>query len=311
MSETGQKEVHGFQTEVKQLLQLMIHSLYSNKEIFLRELVSNAADAADKLRFKALSNADLYEGDGQLRVRVSANKENNTVTISDNGIGMTKEEIIEHLGTIAKSGTADFFSKLSGDQSTDSQLIGQFGVGFYSSFIVADNVRVETRAAGEKEAVCWESTGDGSFTIESIDKKDRGTTITLHLKDDAKEFAEDAEATLKDASEVTDDDMIFDIGPKSAQELAQIISKAGTIIWNGPVGVFEFDQFGDGTKTVAMAIADADGFSLAGGGDTIAAIQKYDIYDKVTYISTAGGAFLEYLEGKTLPAVAMLEDRAK
>jgi phosphoglycerate kinase len=126
-----------------------------------------------------------------------------------------------------------------------------------------------------------------------------------------KEFSEDAEATLKVASDVEDDDMIFDIGPKSAEELADIISKAGTIIWNGPVGVFEFDQFGEGTKTVSMAIANANGFSLAGGGDTIAAIQKYDIYDKVSYISTAGGAFLEYLEGKTLPAVAMLEARAK
>ena len=125
-----------------------------------------------------------------------------------------------------------------------------------------------------------------------------------------KEFSETAEATLKDAGDVTDDDMIFDIGPKSAKELADIISKAGTIVWNGPVGVFEFDQFGEGTKTVSMAIANASGFSLAGGGDTIAAIQKYDIYDKVSYISTAGGAFLEYLEGKALPAVTMLEEQA-
>jgi molecular chaperone HtpG len=193
MSETGQKEVHGFQTEVKQLLQLMIHSLYSNKEIFLRELVSNAADAADKLRFKALSNADLYEGDGQLRVRVSADKENNTVTISDNGIGMTKEEIIEHLGTIAKSGTADFFSKLSGDQSADSQLIGQFGVGFYSSFIVADKVTVRSRAAGEKanQATEWTSAGEGDFTVETIEKTNRGTDIILHLKEDESEFADE------------------------------------------------------------------------------------------------------------------------
>jgi len=193
MSEASNKEVHGFQTEVKQLLQLMIHSLYSNKEIFLRELVSNAADAADKLRFKALSNPDLYEGDGELRVRVSADKENNTITISDNGIGMTKDEVIEHLGTIAKSGTADFFSKLSGDQSADSQLIGQFGVGFYSAFIVADKVTVRSRAAGEpaNTATEWTSTGEGDFTVETIEKASRGTDIILHLKEEESEFADE------------------------------------------------------------------------------------------------------------------------
>jgi molecular chaperone HtpG len=193
MSESGQKEVHGFQTEVKQLLQLMIHSLYSNKEIFLRELVSNAADAADKLRFKALSAADLYEGDGDLRVRVSADKENNTVTISDNGIGMTHEQIIENLGTIAKSGTAEFFSQLSGDQASDSQLIGQFGVGFYSAFIVADSVTVRSRAAGAaiSEGVEWTSAGEGEFTTAKIEKSSRGTDIILHLKEDESEFADD------------------------------------------------------------------------------------------------------------------------
>ncbi|REL29860.1 molecular chaperone HtpG [Thalassotalea euphylliae] len=193
MSETGQKEVHGFQTEVKQLLQLMIHSLYSNKEIFLRELVSNAADASDKLRFKALQNADLFEGDGELRVRVSADKENNTVTISDNGIGMTSDEIIAHLGTIAKSGTAEFFSKLSGDQASDSQLIGQFGVGFYSAFIVADKVTVRSRAAGvaSSEGVEWQSEGEGEFTTRQIEKSGRGTDIILHLKEEENEFLDD------------------------------------------------------------------------------------------------------------------------
>ncbi|WP_448552808.1 molecular chaperone HtpG [Thalassotalea montiporae] len=193
MSETGQKEVHGFQTEVKQLLQLMIHSLYSNKEIFLRELVSNAADASDKLRFKALQNADLFEGDGELRVRVSADKENNTVTISDNGIGMTSDEIIAHLGTIAKSGTAEFFSKLSGDQASDSQLIGQFGVGFYSAFIVADKVTVRSRAAGvaASEGVEWQSEGEGEFTTRQIEKSGRGTDIILHLKEEENEFLDD------------------------------------------------------------------------------------------------------------------------
>lgn len=193
MSETGQKEVHGFQTEVKQLLQLMIHSLYSNKEIFLRELVSNAADAADKLRFKALSDGDLLAGDSDLRVRISADKENNTLTISDNGIGMTHDEIIAHLGTIAKSGTADFFSKLSGDQAADSQLIGQFGVGFYSAFIVADKVTVRSRAAGAaaNEAVEWSSEGEGEFTTAQIEKANRGTDIILHLKEEEKEYADE------------------------------------------------------------------------------------------------------------------------
>ena len=192
MSDTAHRETHGFQTEVKQLLQLMIHSLYSNKEIFLRELVSNAADAADKLRFRALENNALYEDDGQLRVRITCDQEAKTVTIDDNGIGMTRDEVIEHLGTIAKSGTADFFSKLSGDQAKDSELIGQFGVGFYSAFIVADRVSVRTRAAGETadRAVLWESKGEGDFSVEDITKPNRGTEITLHLREDEGEFAD-------------------------------------------------------------------------------------------------------------------------
>jgi len=193
MSETGQKENHQFATDNAKLLKLMIHSLYSNKEIFLRELVSNAADAADKLRFKALSDDSLYEGDGDLRVRVSCNKENNTLTISDNGIGMTHDQIVDHLGTIAKSGTAEFFSQLSGDQASDSQLIGQFGVGFYSAFIVADSVTVRSRAAGvdASEGVEWSSAGEGEFTTTKIEKSNRGTDIILHLKEEEKEFADD------------------------------------------------------------------------------------------------------------------------
>lgn len=189
----SQQETHGFQTEVKQLLNLMIHSLYSNKEIFLRELVSNAADAADKLRYEALTDDSLYEADGELRVRISADKEKGTVTISDNGIGMTRDGVIEHLGTIAKSGTAEFFKNLSGDESKDSQLIGQFGVGFYSSFIVADKVTVRTRAAGHpaSEGVLWESAGEGEFSVETIEKADRGTEIVLHLRDEEKEFADE------------------------------------------------------------------------------------------------------------------------
>lgn len=189
MTMKGQ-ETRGFQSEVKQLLHLMIHSLYSNKEIFLRELISNASDAADKLRFRALSIPDLYQGDGDLRVRVSVDKENRTLTLSDNGIGMTRDEVIENLGTIAKSGTKSFLESLGSDQAKDSQLIGQFGVGFYSAFIVADKVSVRTRAAGATadEGVFWESHGEGEYTIADITKEDRGTEITLHLREGEDEF---------------------------------------------------------------------------------------------------------------------------
>lgn len=192
MAVETQKETLGFQTEVKQLLHLMIHSLYSNKEIFLRELISNASDAADKLRFEALANADLYESDPNLRVRIEFDKEARTLTIADNGIGMSREEVIENLGTIAKSGTSEFLQRLTGDQKKDSQLIGQFGVGFYSSFIVADRVTVETRRAGAtpEQGVRWESAGEGEFDLETIEKAERGTRITLHLKAENEEFAE-------------------------------------------------------------------------------------------------------------------------
>ena len=184
------QETRGFQSEVKQLLQLMIHSLYSNKEIFLRELISNASDAADKLRFKALSNPALYEGDGDLRVRVSFDADKGTITISDNGIGMTREQVIDHLGTIAKSGTKEFLTALGQDQAKNSQLIGQFGVGFYSAFIVADKVTVKTRAAGEAtdKGVLWESAGEGEYSVADIEKKSRGTDVILHLREDEKEF---------------------------------------------------------------------------------------------------------------------------
>jgi len=189
MTMKGQ-ETRGFQSEVKQLLHLMIHSLYSNKEIFLRELISNASDAADKLRFRALSTPDLYQGDGDLRVRVSVDKDNRTLTLSDNGIGMTRDEVIENLGTIAKSGTKSFLESMGSDQAKDSQLIGQFGVGFYSAFIVADKVTVRTRAAGATadEGVFWESAGEGEYTLADITKEDRGTEITLHLREGEDEF---------------------------------------------------------------------------------------------------------------------------
>ena len=189
MSMKGQ-ETRGFQSEVKQLLHLMIHSLYSNKEIFLRELISNASDAADKLRFRALSTPELYEGDGELRVRLSFDKEQRTLTIADNGIGMSREEVIENLGTIAKSGTKAFLESIGSDQAKDSQLIGQFGVGFYSAFIVADKVTVRTRAAGAPadQGVFWESVGEGDYTIADISKEDRGTEITLHLREGEDEY---------------------------------------------------------------------------------------------------------------------------
>ena len=192
MTVDARKETRGFQTEAKQLLHLMIHSLYSNKEIFLRELVSNASDAADKLRFEAVSNGDLYEGDADLKIRISFDKDAKTITISDNGIGMSRDEVIDNLGTIAKSGTAQFMQKLSGDQKKDAQLIGQFGVGFYSAFIVADRVVVTTRRAGApaSDAVRWECTGEAEFTVENVEKTTRGTTVELHLKPEATEFAD-------------------------------------------------------------------------------------------------------------------------
>jgi molecular chaperone HtpG len=192
MTETQTRETRGFQTEVRQLLNLMIHSLYSNKEIFLRELISNASDACDKLRFEALTNPQLYEnpqdrGDagGELRIRVSFDPKARTITVSDNGIGMSRDEVIQNIGTIAKSGTREFFESLTGDQSKDAHLIGQFGVGFYSSFIVADRVTLTTRRAGlpAGEGVRWESDGAGEYTVEAVERAERGTEVTLHLRE--------------------------------------------------------------------------------------------------------------------------------
>ena len=192
MTVETQKETLGFQTEVKQLLHLMIHSLYSNKEIFLRELISNASDAEDKLRFAALKDDSLYEGDSELQIRLDFDKEANTITLADNGIGMTRDDVVQNLGTIARSGTAEFLQQLSGDEKKDSKLIGQFGVGFYSAFIVADKVDVFTRRAGApvEEGVHWQSAGDGEFTIEQVTRDKRGTEIVIHLKPDATEFAD-------------------------------------------------------------------------------------------------------------------------
>ncbi len=186
----AQRETLGFQAEAKQLLKLMIHSLYSNKEIFLRELISNAADAADKLRFEALSDSALYENDSELQIRVSYDKDARTITVRDNGIGMSRDEVIENIGTIAKSGTQQFLESLTGDQAKDAKLIGQFGVGFYSAFIVADRVILTTRRAGmgSEHGVRWESTGEGEFTVETVEKRERGTEIVLHLREGEEEF---------------------------------------------------------------------------------------------------------------------------
>ena len=184
------KEHLSFQTEAKQLLKLMIHSLYSNKEIFLRELISNASDAADKLRFEGLTDAALYESDSDLKIRVSYDTDARTITISDNGIGMSRQEVIDHIGTIAKSGTREFFNSLTGDQAKDAHLIGQFGVGFYSAFIIAEKVALITRRAGltAEHGVRWESSGDGDYTLETIEKGTRGTDVILYLRNDEDEF---------------------------------------------------------------------------------------------------------------------------
>ena len=193
MNAKVKKETLGFQTEAKQLLQLMIHSLYSNKEVFLRELISNGSDAIDKLRFAALSDESLLEGDADFFIQIEADKDAGTITISDNGIGMSRDEVVENLGTIAKSGTASFLENLTGDQKKDAQLIGQFGVGFYSAFIVADSVEVRTRQAGSENdtGILWESSGEAEFSISEESKESRGTTITLHLKTDSTDFADD------------------------------------------------------------------------------------------------------------------------
>ncbi|MEO5573549.1 MAG: molecular chaperone HtpG, partial [Gammaproteobacteria bacterium] len=190
MSDTAHKETLGFQTEVRQLLNLMIHSLYGNKEIFLRELISNASDAIDKLRFEGLGDDALYEGDSELNIHVAYDEQQHTITISDNGIGMTRAEVVENIGTIAKSGTRQFMDSLSGDQAKDAHLIGQFGVGFYSSFIIADKVTLTTRRAGlgGEHGARWESSGEGEYTLETVDKAARGTEVVLHLREGEDEF---------------------------------------------------------------------------------------------------------------------------
>jgi len=244
---TPQKETLGFQAEVRELLKLMIHSLYSHREIFLRELISNASDANDKLRFEALGKPELMAGDAELAVWIEADKDKGTLSIRDNGIGMSREEAISHLGTIARSGTAEFFKKLSGDQQKDSKLIGQFGVGFYSAFIVADRVEVLTRRAGlaTAEGVRWESAADGQFTVETLEREQRGTTIVLHLKDDAREFLDSWR--LRSLVRRYSDHIAFPVRmPKEgAATLEYEAVNRGTALWARPKSEIKDDEYNE------------------------------------------------------------------
>ncbi len=242
---TTEKQTLGFQTEVRQLLDLMIHSLYSDKDIFLRELVSNASDAADKLRFEALRDESLYEGDSDLKIRVLVDKAARTVTIADNGIGMTRDEVISHIGTIARSGTRQFFERLTGDEAKDARLIGQFGVGFYSAFMVADRVTLLTRRAGTPpaEGVVWESAGAGEYTVETVERPERGTTVVLHLREGEDEFLDDHR--LKAILRRYSDHITLPIVMPGADGALETVNKASAL-WarpRGEVTELEYDEF--------------------------------------------------------------------
>jgi molecular chaperone HtpG len=256
-TETG-RETLGFQTEVRQLLKLMIHSLYSNKEIFLRELISNASDAADKLRFEALAVPDLLGEDTELRIRIEYDKDNNTITVVDNGIGMSRDELVEHLGTIARSGTSEFLQQMTGDQKKDAQLIGQFGVGFYSTFIVADNVVVESRRAGlpADESVRWESDGEGEFTIENIERGERGTAVTLHLKEGESEFAEPLR--IENLIRTYSDHIAFPVTLASATEKDQEprVVNAATALWMRSRSEIDDDEYKEFYKHLSHDFSD-------------------------------------------------------
>ena len=256
MSTKTSRETLGFQTEVRQLLKLMIHSLYSNKEIFLRELISNASDAADKLRFEALAEPDLLADDPDLAIRIETDSDNATLTISDNGIGMSREELVANLGTIARSGTAEFLQQMTGDEQKDARLIGQFGVGFYSAFIVADKVVVESRRAGLKtgEAVRWESDGAGEFTVEPIEREQRGTSVTLHLKTAEKEFAEPLriESLIRKYS----DHIAFPVTLVSADDADGKLVNEATALWTRPRSDIDDDEYKEFYKHLSHDFAD-------------------------------------------------------
>ena len=251
MTTATQKETLGFQTEVKQLLRLMIHSLYSNKEIFLRELISNASDACDKLRFEALSDAALYEGDAELKIRLAYDKDARTITISDNGIGMSRNEVIEHIGTIARSGTREFLDRLTGDQSKDANLIGQFGVGFYSAFIVADKVTLITRRAGlgAEHGVRWESAGEGDYTLETVDKPGHGTEVILHLREGEDDFLADwrLQSIVRKYSDHITLPILMRLEGKEADEA---INQANAL-WARPKSEINDEQYAEFYKHVA------------------------------------------------------------
>jgi molecular chaperone HtpG len=252
------RETLAFQTEVKQLLQLMIHSLYSNKEIFLRELISNASDAADKLRFEAVTRPELFESDADLKVRISLDKEARTLTIADNGIGMSRDEVIANIGTIAKSGTKEFFQKLTGDQARDAHLIGQFGVGFYSAFIVADKVTLVTRRAGlaPSEGVRWESDGSGEFTIENVEKAGRGTEVILHLKEGEGDFLEDwrVKSVIRKYSDHVQIPIVMkaeaDGEAKEGEPAEETVNRASAL-WTRPKNDITAEQYEEFYKHVA------------------------------------------------------------
>jgi molecular chaperone HtpG len=264
MTVQAKKETLGFQTEAKQLLHLMIHSLYSNREIFLRELISNASDAADKLRFHAVTDDALYEGDPDLKIRVSFDKEAKTITVSDNGIGMNRDDVVEHLGTIAKSGTAQFMEQLTGDQKKDSHLIGQFGVGFYSAFIVADKVVVTSRKAGDpaNEGVRWESQGESEFSVEQVAKPQRGTTVELHLKENALEFADHwrLRSIVKKYSDHIEIPVVMQkeqpADEKEKQEPEDEVINTATALWTRSRSDISDDEYKEFYKHVSHDFAD-------------------------------------------------------
>ncbi|SBT07452.1 molecular chaperone HSP90 family [Candidatus Accumulibacter aalborgensis] len=262
----AQKETLGFQAEVKQLLNLMIHSLYSNKEIFLRELISNASDACDRLRFEALNNTALYGDDGDLKIRVAFDKEARTLSITDNGIGLSRDEAIEHLGTIAKSGTREFFSALTGDQAKDAHLIGQFGVGFYSSYIVADKVTVISRRAGleASQAIRWESAGEGDFTIEMVDRAERGSEVILHLRDGEDEFLSSwkVRQTIRKYSDHITLPIVMKKEEWSEEKKEQVVSdedetvNQASALWTRPKSEITDEQYNEFYKHVAHDFED-------------------------------------------------------
>jgi len=258
----AKKETLGFQTEAKQLLQLMIHSLYSNKEIFLRELISNASDAIDKHRFESLTNSALVEDETSYQIRVLADPDAKTISIIDNGIGMNRDDVISHLGTIAKSGTAEFLAGLTGDQKKDSQLIGQFGVGFYSAFIVAKEVVVETRRAGDAptEAVRWTSSGEADYQIESIEKADRGTKVVLHLHSDHEEFLSYwrlQNVIKKYADHVSVPVSILKPQEKEEDEPTEEVINSATALWTRSRSDIKDEEYQEFYKHIAHDFQDA------------------------------------------------------